>query len=130
MLRKKLQEKEIKDGTWNEFNRDAILVSEGFFKNGVKHGLWKYYYDTGEHVIEEHYVEGRLHGRFTSFYMNGRLMSQGQYVNDSREGYFYLFDEDGGLKKVLLFNNNVLIGETKVANTVETGELPAVEGIS
>ena len=126
MLQKKVDEKVIKDGKCKKFNKQAILVSEGFYKNGVKHGRWKYYYDTGEHVIEEHFKEGRLHGRFTSFYMNGRLMSQGQYVNDSREGYFYLFDENGGLTKILLFNNNVLIGETKVSNTVEK-EIEAVE---
>lgn len=119
MLQRKVEEKVIKDGQWKEFNKRAILVSEGFYKNGVKHGYWKYYYDSGEQFIEEYFIEGRLHGRYIAFYMNGRLMSQGQYVNDSREGYFYLFDECGGLIKILLFNNNVLIGEALVSNSVE-----------
>ena len=39
-------------------------------------------------------------------------MAVGQYVNDSREGKFYLFDENGALIKVLLFNNNILTDET------------------
>jgi len=119
MVQQRVEEKLPKDGKWKEFNKHATLVSEGFYKDGVKHGCWKYYYESGEQVIEEHFIEGRLHGRYTAFYMNGRLMSQGQYENDSREGYFYLFDEGGGLTKILLFNNNDLIGETIVSNSVE-----------
>lgn len=119
MLQKKVEEKIFRDGKWKEFNKQAILVAEGYYKDGVKHGFWKYYYDTGEPVIEEHFIEGRLHGRYASFYVTGGLMAEGQYVNDSREGKFYLFDENGVLIKVLLFNNNVLMEETIVSNTAE-----------
>jgi antitoxin component YwqK of YwqJK toxin-antitoxin module len=121
MLGKKLQEKVIKDGKWQEFNKDAILVSEGFYKNGLKHGLWKYYYDTGELVIEEHFIEGRMHGTYTSFYKDGRTMAFGQYVDDSREGHFFLFDENGALLKHLLFNKNVSVKESPTSETVEEG---------
>lgn len=121
MLQKKIAGKIIKDGKWKEFNKQAILVAEGNYKNGFKHGCWKYYYDTGEPVIEEHFSEGRLHGRYTSFYTSGRIMAVGQYVNDSREGKFYLFDEDGALTKMLVFNDNTQIEETIVSNATEKG---------
>src|SRR5688572_22485413 len=121
MLQKKIAGKIIKDGKWKEFNKQAILVAEGNYKDGVKHGFWKYYYDTGEPVIEEHFIEGRLHGRYSSFYPNGRLMAVGKYVNDSREGKFCLFDENGALIKELLINNNIQMEERIVSNTAEKG---------
>jgi antitoxin component YwqK of YwqJK toxin-antitoxin module len=120
-VKKKVMEKIFTDGKWKEFNKQAILVAEGNYKDGRKDGCWKYYYDTGEPVIEEHFIEGRLHGRYTSFYTTGGIMAIGQYVNDSREGKFYLFDENGALSKVLLFNDNTQIEETIVSNTTERG---------
>lgn len=95
-----------RNGKWKEFNKHAILISEGYYLNNEKHGLWREYYDTGELMIEEHYHHGIPHGRYTSFHTNGRVMSEGRYYNGMREGYFKVYDESGRVIRTLLFIHN------------------------
>lgn len=110
----KLGHKKAKNGKWKQFNKNAVLVSEGFYLNNLRHGRWKYFYDTGELAIEEHYLHGKLHGEYRSYHVNGSLMSEGQYANDLREGYFNVYDENHGLVKEMLFVNNILVKEEAV----------------
>ena len=84
-----------RNGKWKEFNKQAILVSEGHYQHDLKHGLWKQFYETGELLIEETYSNGILHGRYASYHINGALLSVGQYQHGRREGYFNIFDENG-----------------------------------
>lgn len=108
-----------KNGKWKEFNKHAILVSEGFYEQDMKHGLWRQYYETGELLIEETYDKGVLHGRYASYHTGGGLLSEGRYAHGRREGYFNVFDESGKPVKRLLFVNNVMVEE------VDAGRLPA-----
>lgn len=101
-----------KNGKWKEFNKQAILVSEGCYQHDLKHGTWKQYYETGELLIIETYEQGVLHGRYSSYHMNGQLFSEGQYQHGKREGFFNVFDERGKQIKRLLFVNNVLLEES------------------
>lgn len=98
-----------KNGKWKEFNKHAVLVSEGYYLNDQKHGQWKEYYETGELLIEEYYKNGIQHGRFVSFYPNGQIFSEGQYYEGSREGCFRIYDEEGNNIKNLFFINNCQI---------------------
>ena len=114
MLKQFLNKKNIKgprNGKWKEFNKQAILVSEGHYHLDLKHGLWKQFYETGELLIEETYDNGILHGRYASYHMNGSLLSAGQYQHGRREGYFNVFDENGKQTKKLLFVNNIQVEE-------------------
>ena len=103
-----------KNGKWKEFNKHAVLISEGTYDRDLKHGVWKQYYETGELLIEETYQYGVLHGRFASFHLNGLLLSQGRYHQGLREGYFHIFDESGEQVKSMLFARNVLVEEIEV----------------
>ena len=103
--------KNPKNGKWKEFNKQAILVSEGHYQHDLKHGSWKQYYETGELLIEETYHQGILHGRYASYHMNGKLFSEGRYQHGKREGFFNVYDESGNQIKRLLFVNNVLLEE-------------------
>lgn len=103
--------KNPKNGKWKEFNKQAILVSEGHYQHDLKHGSWKQYYETGELLIEETYHQGTLHGRYASYHMNGKLFSEGRYQHGKREGFFNVYDESGNQIKRLLFVNNVLLEE-------------------
>jgi antitoxin component YwqK of YwqJK toxin-antitoxin module len=105
--------KNPKNGKWKEFNKQAILVSEGFYQHDLKHGLWKQYYETGELLIEETYDKGILHGRYASYHLNGQLLSEGEYQHGKREGFFNIFNEHGEQTKRLLFVNNVLLEEVE-----------------
>jgi antitoxin component YwqK of YwqJK toxin-antitoxin module len=95
-----------RNGKWKEFNKYAVLISEGNYVNNEKHGLWREYYDTGELMIEECYKHGVPHGRYASYHQNGQLMSEGQYHEGLREGYFKVYDEQGRNIRTLLFIHN------------------------
>lgn len=114
----KKNSKTPKNGKWKEFNKQAVLVSEGNYQHDLKNGVWKQYYETGELLIEETYDNGILHGRYASYHLNGRLLSEGQYKNGHREGYFHVFDDTGKQIKSLLFVNNLLVEE------IDTSRLP------
>ena len=103
---KEFAKSQIKNGKWKEFNKHAVLISEGNYVNHQKHGVWREYYDTGDIMIMEHYDHGVLHGPFTSYRPGEKVFSQGNYHNGAREGFFTLFDEEGKIIKKLLFINN------------------------
>ena len=109
---KRKNKKNPKNGKWKEFNKQAILVSEGYYQHDLKHGTWKQYYETGELLIEETYDQGVLHGRYASYHMNGHIFSEGKYQHGKREGFFNIFDEKVRHLKRLLFVNNVLLEES------------------
>jgi antitoxin component YwqK of YwqJK toxin-antitoxin module len=111
---------EIKSGKWKEFNKHAVLISEGTYVNNKKHGLWKEYYDhTGAIMIEEMYHNGIPHGRYTCFHPNGRIWSEGHFTHGLRQGYFRLYDEHGNNVRSLLFTNNKQIEETPNETAVQ-----------
>lgn len=116
---KKRNIKAPRNGKWKEFNKQAVLVSEGIYQHDLKHGCWKQYYETGELLIEETYDQGILHGRYASYHLNGQLLSEGEYQHGKREGFFDVFDEDGIPVKRLLFVNNVLLEEMDAKKTLQ-----------
>lgn len=107
----KIRGKNPKNGKWKEYNKHAVLIAEGTYKDDLKDGAWKYYYETGSPAIEEHYQKGSLHGRYTSYYENGRIMSRGQYNNGLREGFFFVYSEHGEHIKTLQFIENIQVEE-------------------
>lgn len=123
---KKQNSKDLKNGKWKEFNKQAVLVSEGHYQQDLKHGLWKQYYETGELLIEETYDKGILHGRYAAYHMNGTLLSTGQYQHGRREGYFDIFDENGKQVKKMLFVNNIMVEETDTARPRAAERSPVI----
>lgn len=112
-----------RNGKWKEFNKQAILVSEGCYLHDLKHGTWRQYYETGELLIEETYEQGILHGRYASYHMNGQLLSEGDYQHGKREGFFNVYDENGKEIKRLLFVNNVLLEEIETPQISATAKV-------
>jgi len=104
-----------KNGKWKEFNKNAILISEGHYVDGQRDGCWRFYYDSGELLIEEEYSMGKKHGKYNSFFRSGNLMSEGKFSEDHRQGEFRVYNEQGRLTKVLVFKNDGLIEEINPA---------------
>lgn len=126
MFGRLLNKKNIKNprnGKWKEFNKQAVLISEGCYHHDLKNGAWRQYYETGELLIEETYDNGVLHGRFASYHQNGRLLSEGKYRYGQREGYFHVFDESGKQIRSLLFVNNVQVEDVDVSRLPVVREL-------
>lgn len=100
----------MRNGKWKEFNKRAILISEGTYVNDLKDGVWREYDEyTGKLTIEECYSCGVQHGRFAAFHPNGQLLSEGEYRQGLREGYFRIYDERGVNVRNILFINNIEI---------------------
>ncbi len=111
----KNEKSNLRNGKWKEFNKHAILISEGCYVNGRKHGVWREYYDhTGSIMVEEEYLHGTPHGRYASFYPDGQLWSEGRFEHGSREGYFKVYDEKGEHIRTLLFVRDKQIEDKKV----------------
>ena len=108
----------LKEGCWKEFNKHAVLISVGHYRQGHKHGHWQEDYDSGELMIDEYYEDGVLHGKFSTYHPNGNVMSEGVYVHGSREGVFKIYNEDGVQIKSLLFFGNNLIEEINAMPTM------------
>jgi len=106
------KKKKVRNGSWREYNKHAVVITEGTFLNDLKHGAWRYYYETGALAIEEHYAHGKLHGTYKSFFPGGTLMSEGRYEHDLREGYFQVYDEQEKLVRAILYARNVLVTDT------------------
>jgi antitoxin component YwqK of YwqJK toxin-antitoxin module len=113
---------EVRNGKWKEFNKHAVLVSEGIYVNNEKHGVWREYYDhTGTLMIEETYVNGIPHGPYTCFHPNGRVWSQGNFDNGLREGYFRVYDDQGkNIRNMLFIRNNKVENQEQIENWNET----------
>jgi antitoxin component YwqK of YwqJK toxin-antitoxin module len=110
----------IKNGKWKEFNKYAILISEGIYVNDKKHGCWREYYDhTGSLMIEETYENGTQHGAYTCFHPNGHVWSMGYFNNGLREGYFRTYDEQGNCVKNILFISNNQIEDIEELKTLK-----------
>lgn len=112
--------KDMKDGKWKEFNKQAVLIAEGVYLNGAKHGTWREYYsDTGTILIEENYHHGIQYGLYRSYHPNGQILSEGKYVNGLREGYFKVYDEHGNNIRRLHFINNIKVEDSEFGCIVE-----------
>jgi antitoxin component YwqK of YwqJK toxin-antitoxin module len=110
-----------RNGKWKEFNKHAVLVSEGHYVNNKKHGVWREYYDSnGGLMIEEAYSNGVKHGRFASYHPNGQLLSEGEFQYGSREGCFKVYDENGTNIRNIVFLDNEEIGVDVYKRSVET----------
>lgn len=110
----------VRDGMWVEYNKHAVVVARGVYKNDKKNGLWREYYDTGELMIEEHYLLGALHGRFATFHPNGQCCSDGAYEHGRRQGRFFMYDEDGRHMRTLTFDRDKLVGDVMVEERLAT----------
>jgi len=101
----------LKQGKWKEYNKHAIVIAEGYYKNGRKEGSWKEYFDSGELMIEEDFVDGIPSGQFVSYHRNGYALSEGQFCNGFRSGEFKIYNERGVPIKSLFFEHNNLVQE-------------------
>ncbi|HET9053521.1 MAG TPA: hypothetical protein VFM90_05070 [Cyclobacteriaceae bacterium] len=111
------KKKKLKNGTWREYNKHAVMITEGTFVNDLKHGPWRYFYDIGGLAIEEHYEHDKLHGVYKSFFPGDKLMSEGRYEHGSREGHFRVYNEQGKLVRVMVYARNVLVSDTPQPHT-------------
>ncbi|MBC2857077.1 toxin-antitoxin system YwqK family antitoxin [Cetobacterium sp. 2A] len=120
----------VKNGSRFLYNEKDILLEEQEYKDGEIVGTSKYYYEDGSLKFLmnstqtiEFYETGELKSksyRFKKFskvidyYPNGNIMNVGTLnLNNEYEGMGWTFYENGQLKKICSYVNNLIDGEYK-----------------
>jgi len=66
-------EKENREGYWEEYYNNGQLDYKGHYKDGVLDGYWERYYYNGQLWRKGHYKDGKREGYWEFFYDNGQL---------------------------------------------------------
>lgn len=120
----------IKNGPRFLYNEKDILLEEQEYKDGELVGTSKYYYEDGSlkfltnlNQTIEFYETGELKSKVYKFkkfskiveyYLNGNLMSIGTFNNSNEYiGMGWTFYENGQLKKICSYVDNLIDGEYK-----------------
>ena len=110
-----------KNGKYQLFNENEVLISEGVYSKGLENGQFKRYYPSGKVEEVMHFVNGAYHGTYELFHENGNLKQRYQYVNDFIEGEMLVYYESGKLKEAIQFVKGVEDGIFK--EYYENGQL-------
>ena len=128
-----LDEEDRKQGKYNSYFKDGILMTEGIYKDDLKFGPWKKYMKAPDTKIDsvdnsvylqstKYYKEDKRNGKFKETYEDGSLQGEGQYKDDNLYGeckWYHrngqmssleFYDEKGKLKKIQQWEEN---GEEK-----------------
>lgn len=112
----------LKEGIWDEYDRQGRLEKEsvylnnievsylkysysGFspghitrlvnYKNDRKSGLSQRFYKSGVLEQQGNYSNGRKVGLWVSYFENGKIKSKGEYKDSKMEGRWEFYNEDG-----------------------------------
>ena len=94
----------LKDGEWNYYNDDVILVRVEIYDDDLKDGLW-YTKDLETRDIHyEEYIEDKFIVRYTEhYYPNFQLMEKYSYKDSLPDGKWIGYFKDGETKHVKRF---------------------------
>ncbi|MEG2071072.1 MAG: hypothetical protein RR034_06835 [Bacteroidales bacterium] len=124
---------QLKDGIWNYYTPQKILIKIEAYKLGKKEGTWKIFSSQDGTLLEEdHYAQDMLHGSCTTYYLNKELCSvsnyidgklngvyesyymghipaaKGLYHNNLKTGMWDFFDEQGNIRKSIDYSGREL----------------------
>ena len=92
-----------KNGNWNFYNKDEILIAKGNYKNGVKDGAWVGMYANGKVFYLGNYLENMAHGNWKYFFDDGSFFQEGNFVKDLRRGKWKICIYKKGPCKIEIF---------------------------
>jgi len=124
-----LDKKDKKQGKYNSYFKDGVLMSEGIYKDDLKFGPWKRYMKVSFISLDsidnsvylqsiKYYKEDKINGKFKEVYEDGSIQGEGQYKNDNlfgeckwyhRNGQISsleFYSEKGKLKKIQQWDEN------------------------
>lgn len=118
----------FKQGVWKEFYPSGTLKKEENYKDNVLHGYYQEYNNNGSVTITMLYENGSIVESTNDdpteinienkYDLNNKLIYSGPYRNDIPVGIHREYNEDGSIKKALIYNDNgVLISEGIVDET-------------
>lgn len=118
-----LFENGVKNGISKELFEDSVLAKTIPFVDGLEDGISMDYAKDGRiigmtkyrngFVVNQEYFnrfdgDGKKHGNWKEFFENGELKLEGTYRNGYKNGYFKYYDENGNLKSIEKYIDDIL----------------------
>ena len=87
------------------WDKNALKIQEGIFKDGIKEGKWTAWFDDGRST-EGHYTNGKKNETWTSWWDHDRTRKemQGKYREGKMVDKWYFYDKNGNLKEIRYFS--------------------------
>lgn len=83
-----------KDGYWEFYSNDNILLTSGYYKNGLKDGYWHFYSIKGELLQEGNFNEDRKSKWWSFFNQKGILSKKCELKNGELDGFCIHYRDD------------------------------------
>jgi antitoxin component YwqK of YwqJK toxin-antitoxin module len=106
---------EKKSGTWTLF-ANHVKVAEEQYKNGLRDGECLKFYDTGEVLEKAGWVNGKQEGDYRLLYKNGQPFLQCKFSNNMRNGFCLSYYRNGRVEMEAGYKNSLRHGEWKFYN--------------
>jgi antitoxin component YwqK of YwqJK toxin-antitoxin module len=90
--------KDKKEGLWEYFNKDGVLISLENYKANKKHGTETILFEDGNKAIVKNWKNGIEDGPLEEYYNNGNAKFKGTYKDGQLEGYVEMFHYNGKTK--------------------------------
>lgn len=125
---------QIKDGTWNYYSNNDLLIKVENYKLGKRNGTWKTfsshdgvlleeenylddklngvhktYYTDGTISLEENYLDGKQNGLCTAYYPKKQVSSSGEYLKGYRIGEWNFYDVNGKMRSTVVYENHKIV---------------------
>lgn len=107
------------DGYWKSYYPSGILKSEGNRKNHLLDSTWVFYSEYQDTMEKINYVMSKRNGYSFTYNSDrndkpeniGKIIAKELYVNDKKEGNSFYYYNNGNIKKIASFRNNILNGK-------------------
>jgi antitoxin component YwqK of YwqJK toxin-antitoxin module len=111
LIAEEFYENGIAAGTWKNYYMNGALLEEINYKNGKKEGPWKQYFDDGPVKLSATYENGKLQGLATFFHPSGRVKISGPYKNNFKDGVWMFLNDKGVADKKEIWADGILVAE-------------------
>mgnify|MGYP000011732887 CR=1 FL=1 len=100
-----------KEGLWKEVDKNGVLLSEGYYKNGRANGWMKWYY-RGILMAEGNMINDKRNGPWMICDLNDSSDCINAYFeHESREGVWKTYHDNGQLHREQVWENDQAIAE-------------------
>jgi antitoxin component YwqK of YwqJK toxin-antitoxin module len=100
----------LKTGPFSEYTAGRMLSVSGEFLEGKKQGKWEFFTIDGILVKRAHYSNDSLNGPYEVYFENGDTLSSGTYSNGWKTGKWIWKNTEGKLEMEGTFENNLQHG--------------------
>jgi len=81
------------------------IKAKGDYVNKKRNGKWNFFSEEGVVISNENYINGVKEGVSKTFYPSGKLLEKINYKNDIKEGEWLQYFESGKIRKKAFYKN-------------------------